>query len=359
MKANFRRATRPALPRGTILSRAVTLTVSATVLNGAATAHAHEKWFYEGPPQQLRWDLFFRPEPLTYMAVVVALIVAAAVLWRMRGRRDFVPGPDAFGAADERRMAFYGLVPAILGLHIAIPLLTYGLQGKLFSPNNDLSGAWVQWIGVAETFIALSFFYGGFTRLAALVLMVIWAAGIGLLGLEPMLENLHYLGYAGFFFLAGRGPIAIDRLLFPRMEPPASYVPYAPVALRIGIGLSLAIVGFTEKLANLPLAEAFLAQHPLNFTAWFGIPMSDRTFALCAGSVEVLAGSLIALGIFPRTIILIALFPLNLSLTVFNWVELVGHMPFYGALAVLLIWTPRDRDLWVAGVRQGPLAVGN
>ena len=52
---------------------------------------------------------------------MLVVFAAAAVLWRLRGGRDFVPGPEAFGARDDRRMAFYGLAPAILGLHAAVP----------------------------------------------------------------------------------------------------------------------------------------------------------------------------------------------------------------------------------------------
>jgi hypothetical protein len=41
-----------------------------------------------------------------------------------------------------------------------------------------------------------------------------------------------------------------------------------------------------------------------------------------------------------------------MTLTVFNWVELLGHLPLYGVMAVLLIWTPAEEDqrLWVRGV---------
>jgi len=43
-------------------------------------------------------------------------------------------------------------------------------------------------------------------------------------------------------------------------------------------------------------------------------------------------------------------------LTVFSWIELVGHLPIYGVMAVLLVWTTReqDRQLWMQGV-LGPL----
>jgi len=41
-----------------------------------------------------------------------------------------------------------------------------------------------------------------------------------------------------------------------------------------------------------------------------------------------------------------------MTLTVFNWVELVGHLPLYGIMAVLLVWTPAEAEqrLWAPGV---------
>ncbi len=70
-------------------------------------------------------------------------------------------------------------------------------------------------------------------------------------------------------------------------------------ALRAGLGLSLIFVAFTEKSANIPLASAFLERYPLNFTATLGIPMSNETFVLFAGAVELLVGLWILFGIFP------------------------------------------------------------
>jgi hypothetical protein len=57
-------------------------------------------------------------------------------------------------------------------------------------------------------------------------------------------------------------------------------------------------------------------------------------------------------GLFPRVIIATAWIFINMTLTVFNWVELLGHLPLYGVMAVLLIWTPTEEDqrLWVQGV---------
>lgn len=319
---------------------------------------AHEKWFMETGGHGLRWDLFFRPLPLAFTAAILVVTAIAWVFWNKR-KKSFVPGPMELGATEDRRAAFYGLVPAILGIHLAIPLFVGSVQGELFSPNNRLSGIWVYFVGLALTGIALSIFYGALTRLSAVALAVVWVLGIFLIGLEPMLDNVLYLGFAAFFYFAGRGPISIDRLIIPKLEPSAAMMKRAIPFLRMGIGLSLIVVAFTEKLANLPLAESFLGQHALNFTAFFGIPMSNEVFILCAGSVELLVGLWIFFGIFTREIVLIAWIPINLTLTIFNWTELVGHLPIYGALAVLLVWSTDEENmgLWIRGLREGPLNI--
>ncbi len=323
-----------------------------------ATASAHEKWFHETQNYGLHWELLFRPMPLAFIAGVVVVTVIAGLYWRRRGRA-FVPGPENLGTTDERRSALYGLVPAILGIHIAVPLLVAGVQGELFSPNNKLSGAWVYFLGLALTGVALSLFYGALARLTAVALAVIWVIGLFLFGVQSMLDNAMYLGFAAFFFLAGRGPVSVDRLIFPRLEPSPEMMKKAVLALRVGLGASLIVVAFTEKLANIPLALAFLEQYPLNFTAALGIPMSNETFVLCAGAVELLVGLWILFGIFPREIIIIAWIPINMTLTIFNWSELIGHLPIYGTLAVLVIWSPgeENQSLWLRGLREGPLAI--
>jgi hypothetical protein len=175
---------------------------------------------------------------------------------------------------------------------------------------------------------------------------------VGVVGLEPMLENLHVLGFAAFFGLAGRGPYAIDRLLFPVLEPSPNLARRAMVSLRVATGGALAVVAFTEKLANPALARAFLQEHPLNFTPWLGIPMSDDLFILCAGTTELLIALCLIFGLYPRFVILTTWLFINMTLTIFNWVELVGHLPLYGVMGILLVWTPREEDqrAWVSGV---------
>jgi hypothetical protein len=64
----------------------------------------------------------------------------------------------------------------------------------------------------------------------------------------------------------------------------------------------------------------------------------------------------VAFGFFPRLIVATAWVFINMTLTIFSWVELVGHLPLYGVMAVLLAWTPTEAEqrLWVRGVLGGP-----
>jgi uncharacterized membrane protein YphA (DoxX/SURF4 family) len=315
-------------------------------------ASAHEKWFYDASRYPAHWGEVFR-FPTNVLAL--AAILATSVLWfwsRTRNGWDLIPGPGALGATESSLAKFYGIVPLILGIHVGLPLIVLGIKGELFSPNNQLTGAWFFLLGVAQIGIGLCFLYGAMTRLAALVLGALWLVGIGVVGLESMLENLQYLGVSAFFFLTGRGPYAIDRLLYPALEPSPRFAIRAMWSLRIATGLGLTFVAFTEKLANPALANAFLQQYPLNFTSWLHIPIPDDVFIRCAGATELLIGLCLAFGIFARVIIATAWILINMTLTIFNWTELVGHLPLYGIMAMLLVWTPRAEDerLWIQGV---------
>jgi len=85
------------------------------------------------------------------------------------------------------------------------------------------------------------------------------------------------LSFAAFFFLTGRGPYAIDRLLFPTREPSPDLARRAMVYLRVATGLGLAVVAFTEKLADPALAQAFLQRYPLNARRGGAAPLGARS----------------------------------------------------------------------------------
>jgi uncharacterized membrane protein YphA (DoxX/SURF4 family) len=300
---------------------------------------------------ELRWDLFFQPVPLSFLLGSFILAALAWIVWKKREEKDFLIGPIELGATRDSLKLFYGWVPAILAIHVAITLLVNGIQGKLFTSNNQLEGLVLHWVGLAEILIALSLFYGGFTRPAAALLGFLWFLGIDSLSFRSLLESIQFLGFASFFYLAGRGPFSIDRLLFPMMEPNVIYANYALLILRIGVGLNIIVFGFTEKLANIPLGN-FSLDHL--FPIIKNLP--DEWMVSFAGAAEVFAGLLIVFGIFPRTIIFITLLFINASLTVSSWNGMIDFLPIYGALAILLVWEPHNptqKLLWVEGLRRG------
>jgi hypothetical protein len=173
-----------------------------------------------------------------------------------------------------------------------------------------------------------------------------------------MLEAIHILGFSAFFFCAGRGPFAVDRALFPHWEPSPRLVRAAVPALRGGVGLGLLVVAMTEKLFNRPLALAFLREHPLNFVSAVGIPLSDEGFVLVAGAVEVVIGLAILTGVYLREVVVLAWLPFNLTLGIFGPEELVGHLPFYGAMALFFLWGATDPDnlgAWERGLLRPSL----
>lgn len=329
----------------------------AAVLGG--TGRAHESWFVDRSAVPVQWSSAFAPPNLWFVTASLVLVVALAVIWRLRGERDFLAARSLFGSGGARMRVLFSIAPAILGVHVAVSLLILGVTGFLFVPAVPLEPGWMSLLGLAQVGVGLSLFYGGLARLAAAVLAGLWLVGAVVFGPVPMLESAHVLGFAAFFLLAGRGPVAVDRLLFPRLEPPATWMRRALTPLRVGVGLGFVVVAFTEKLANLPMGLAFLDRYPLNVTSALGVPMSDTTFILMAGTVELAIGLLLVFGLFVRETILLAWLPFNLTLTVLDWMELVGHLPIYGVMAVLLVWEPsgRDAESWVAGLRDALVPV--
>ena len=332
----------------------------------------HERWFVDSSPFPVRWAELLSGPPLLAAGAAVAATVGAHLLWRLTGRRPIIPGPFRLGADRVQLAALYGLVPLILSLHVAVPLVVNGIQLDLFAPNlelgahtgqaetagvpiYDLFGALA---GLAQIGIGLALFYGAFTRAAALLLGLLWLAGAARFGPVLLLEQSIYLGIAGFLWVTGRGRYGLDAYLHPRLaRPPRSSPRHAVTALRLGAGLSLVTLAFTEKLANLPLGLAFLERYPVNFTASFGVPMDDRTFLLAAGTVELVAGLLVLSNTYVRLGILVLWVPFNLTLAAFGWRELVGHLPIYGAMAVLAVWgagSAADEEALRRGLEPAP-----
>jgi hypothetical protein len=328
----------------------------------------HERWFTEDWKYPVQWDAVLTPATWVPLGVALGITAAAVLLWRAGGRRPLVPGPIELGMKWDNYQDLLSWMPLVIGLHMAVPLLVSGTSLRLFVPNLDLPENFLgALLGLAEISIALSFFYGALTRFGALALAGTWLAGSILFGPVPLLEHVLLLGIAFFLFVTGRGPVAFDMALKRLHRPIERLMPYAVPVLRISTGLSIAILAFTEKLWNMPMGLAFLVEHPFNFFPALGLSgIGDSGFLLIAGTVELTFGLLLMSGVFVRLLILALWLPFNLTLPLLGWTELVGHLPIYGIMGLLLVWgeeRPESEQALVAGVAErtgssGPVKAG-
>lgn len=318
----------------------------------------HERWFLDEARFPVQFDTWNSQNSLVPVAVAVGITVVATLIFRARGRQSVIPGPIALGMPWENYVRLLTWVPLVIGVHMGVTLLVSGVSGQFFVPNlvlplNLLGGV----LGMVEIAIALAFIYGALARPAAAALALVGIVGMFVFGPLRIVEHTEILGVAFFLFATGRGPLAFDMALDKLNKPISPLIPYAVPVLRIALGIGLTVVAFTEKLWNIPMGLAFLSAHNFNFFPYIGMPgIDDTKFLLIAGTVELIVGLMLIAGTYVRLIIIITLIPFNLTLPFLGWRELVGHLPTYGILALLLLWgdeRPGEQGALVRALRGG------
>jgi len=318
---------------------------------GMTLTLAHETWFHT---QDHPFDWGFAAETTTLLLLLAAFAVTAIVrlVAAVRGGVD-VP----FLA----RMAPW--MPFAIRIHLAVSLIGLLSLGFYLSPAMDLQ-ANVAGIALGATMavVAVLMATGWHTRPAAWLLIAAGPLGMLEFGVSPVLQRIDLLGLAVFVLIVGPGRWSAEAELGKARDFTLRHAAWGIWALRTAAGVALIVVAFAEKLANPDLALAFLADHPeLNVAAQIGLPLSDLEFIRIAGSIEVLFGLLLISGALPQAIVLIAGVPFNATLFFFGETELIGHLPTYGAMLLLLVWgsAPRFRPLvsafpWQWRQRAGP-----
>ncbi|MEX2599587.1 MAG: hypothetical protein WD533_08030 [Dehalococcoidia bacterium] len=320
-------------------------------LSTFATARAHVPWFtpHEDFPISLDAVLAW---PTVLGLGAAAIVVAGAWLISRAAlpKLDALLRPETLGISGVQLVRLTQWLPLFLAAHVVFPLLALTIQLQLLAPHLELPwNLWGALIALGQLAAGLMLIYGAFSRFAAVGLALLVLAVVPFFGPLHALEQLHFLGIAAYFYIVGRGTFSLDRLLGRPSSPIANLQPYAVPALRILAGLGLVWAGFTEKLWNLPLAEAFLEEYPMNLLAATGFDVTNAQFALIIGTIEVAAGFLLVSGFLTRAAVLVVWFPLNLTLPLLGYVELIGHLPWYGIMAILLIYGGRSHPLGTAG----------
>ncbi len=183
----------------------------------------------------------------------------------------------------------------------------------------------------------------GFLRGLGLALAVV--AGVTALG-----ECANLAAVAAFLVILPPGG---DR--HGAVEPSEEQLRRALLVLRVGVGVALIVLAFSEKLTNPTMALATLEHYPsLDVFGLVGIDIAPEHFVVIAGAVELLFGLLVISGALPQVATLVAMVPFNATLLIFGQTEMVGHLPVYGVFLALLAYGS-NRDTF-ASVRWLPYA---
>jgi hypothetical protein len=303
---------------------------------------AHETWFSERSfPAD--WSFATRGLTLGLLAGVVAVTLAVRLLSR------WWPGLDVPAIG---RLAPY--MPFAVRIHLAVSLLGLLSLGYYLAPSMDLQAdvAGIL-LGAVMVVVVIGMVTGWHARWAAAVLIAAGPVGMLEFGFWAVVQRVDMLGLAIFVLITGAGRWSADHEQGRSADMSLGDAARAVWSLRLAAGGALIVVAFAEKLANPALALDFLAHHPeFNVAREIGIGMTDTTFVQWAGAIEVLFGLLVISGALPQACVLLAGIPFNATLWFFGTTELVGHLPVYGAMLVLLVFgsspelRPAVADLW-------------
>lgn len=290
---------------------------------------AHERWF---DPSDAAPDWGFVTEATTLGLLAAA--VAIALLVRVIAR--FWPGVDV--PFLERLVPW---MPFAVRLHLTVSMVGLLSLGYFLSPAMDLEvDFWGFLLGAVMAVVAISMATGWYAREAAGLLVAAGAVAWIPFDVAAVLSRADILGLALYILIAGPGRWSADvetgRVTLPSLGDHASAIWF----LKVAAGVALIVVAFDEKLAVPQLAVDFLRDHPdFNVVrSILGIDMSDLEFARLAGGVEVLFGLLVISGALPQVVVLVAGIPFNATLWFFGVNELMGHLPIYVTMLVLIVY---------------------
>jgi uncharacterized membrane protein YphA (DoxX/SURF4 family) len=301
---------------------------------------AHEKWFVEKPEGHP-----LQPERLLNPFTLIAIVLAFALVGALVIIRRFAGGDNLFPRVSFLRR-FDPSAPVVIAIQTAISIIWMAVNLRLFAPNLVLPGGFFAYlVAASQLAVAFSFISGMLVRWAAgLLLSLVVVTGI-LFGPVAMLEQSIFAGIAVYMALMGRGLIDPEDPDYD-VHPLNRYRPLAPSILRVLAALSIVVLAFSEKLLNPELGVAFLQEYPhfniprqLGFT-WF----TDTYFVLAAGVAELAIGLALMSGVLPRLVIFGMFVPFNLTIPFLPATELLGHLPIFAVMYVLLFHQPMLRS---------------
>lgn len=280
------------------MKKILTLIASIAGLLVPVSALAHVKWFVdtEETISQLHGTIPFYSWKSPEVLIWCGITALAVLLFRKIDQITPVPAKLlAFGKRNKKTI--HRTTEVILGIF----LVTVSVAWKIvLAPNIHAMGTLLSALMITQAIIGGMFIVGVRVRVASVALLALCAA-IGIYdGLEGLLENTILISLAFYFYIV-HSP-----------EGSQTAIKWGPRALdivRIGTGVSLIVLAFTEKLLYPELSLQFLSTHHWNFMQDIFPLFTDKLFVLSTGFAELIFGLLFIFGYVTRaTTVLIAIF---------------------------------------------------
>lgn len=294
-----------------------------------AVSFAHTKWFAESKLEPIEVT-----EPtLLYLAIagiLMTLIVVLAIELHQKNKLRLCflepQGNDKYKRAASAFAMISGSFFLIAGTH-----------EYLFSPNQSLESGTPMLLITIQIIIGLAFMIGIGTRISAVLLSLLWLGSFHFVGTIEALENIWVLSTALFIMIMGNDYFSLISYSALR-EIMSKFKTHALSILRIGTGLTLMVLGFSEKILAPQYGLNFLELHSWNFMEKLGFTYSDYLFTISAGAVEFLLGFILVLGVLTRFTALVTAVIFTIPLFILGPIELAGHIPHFTAIVLLILF---------------------
>lgn len=294
---------------------------------------AHVKWFAESTEVVRPYQITDFPVILSIVFVIVAILIGIFLDKKLQV-------PKWYNSLIQQT------APTILSLAsigFGLSYLIFSYNGFIFAPNLQVANGFGPLLLIIQAVAGLMILLGMYERVGGLLLILLYALAVREFGFMEMMDTLEMVGFAFYAMIIGRPKWKIVESEF-MCAITHHFHQYGVSILRIGIGLNLIILGFSEKILKPALTQDFLSKYDWNFMhnlgyTWF----TDYWFAYAGGVVELLFGLFFLFGLVTRlSVVALAVF-LVTTLILLGPIELVGHLPHFSIALVLLVFGAGSR----------------
>lgn len=252
-------------------------------------ASAHVKWFVDSADviekshNNTPFYYLTSVEVLVWAIISILVVLAFSILDRL------IPEPRKLKQFAERNEKKIDRVAQII---LGLFLITVSLIWKIIiSPDFPVNDAFGVLLQAVQIVVGVMFIFNLFPRLASLAVLTLCGILFYKAGVIAFLENLILVCLAIYFFIR----------YSPKNSFFASLDKHAVEIVRVGTGIALIVMAFTEKLSYPELGLSFLDVHQWNFMSNAGLTwFTNNLFVLSTGFAEMIFGIIFILGYLTR-----------------------------------------------------------